>query len=130
MSEESTSPWITYNCVEIYDTQLAIEYMSRKLDKNLSLNLTDEQKAVSQAFTKLSEQSLRWVILLHRFVYHPDKQETGLSWLWRHILPFKARKAAYYQGYGKLNKDEVYRIGKSDLRSIDDFIGNKKFLMG
>lgn len=34
------------------------------------------------------------------------------------------------QGYGRHSEQEVVEIGKDDLKSINDFIGNKKFLMG
>jgi hypothetical protein len=78
----------------------------------------------------LVEESLRWVIMLHRLVYYPDQEETGLSWLWLTILQFKARRAAKHQGYGCYSKEEVYEIGKDDLKAIDDFIGENRFFMG
>jgi hypothetical protein len=33
-------------------------------------------------------------------------------------------------GYGRHSKEEVYRIGKDDLKAINDIIGNNKFLFG
>jgi hypothetical protein len=34
------------------------------------------------------------------------------------------------QGYGRHSENEVVQIGKDDLKAINDYIGNKKFIMG
>ena len=35
-----------------------------------------------------------------------------------------------FQGYGRHTKEEVYSIGKADLKAIDDLIEANKFLFG
>lgn len=40
------------------------------------------------------------------------------------------KKATWLQGYGRHSEQEATKIGKDDLKSINDYIGNKKYLFG
>jgi hypothetical protein len=45
-------------------------------------------------------------------------------------MGIKIKKAAYYQGYYRHSQEEVYSIGKKNIKALNDFIGDKKFLLG
>ena len=50
MSKKGKTPWITLNSVDVADSQLSIEYITRELGIDIESNLTEEEKAVSRAF--------------------------------------------------------------------------------
>ncbi len=59
-SKKGKIPWINLNEFEMGDSQFIIDYLSQKLDKDLSKNLTPTQKATERAFLKMIEESLFW----------------------------------------------------------------------
>jgi hypothetical protein len=42
------TPWITFNGVEVADSQLAIEYLCRHLNINMNKHLNKEEVAISR----------------------------------------------------------------------------------
>jgi glutathione S-transferase len=46
------------------------------------------------------------------------------------IMKRKLSKILYLQGYGRHTEEEVLQIARADLKALEDFIGNKKFLFG
>jgi hypothetical protein len=70
-------------------------------------------------------------LALHRYVYRINEQELGIAnWIAKRFASPRIKKAAYYQGYFRHTKQDVYSIGQRDLKAINDFIGNSKFLLG
>lgn len=50
LSKKNKSPWITLNGVDMSDSQLSIEYITKTLGKDIEAHLGEEEKAVSTAF--------------------------------------------------------------------------------
>jgi hypothetical protein len=128
-SSKGLMPWITYNGENVDDSQFCIEYLANKLSKDLSENLNNVEKAIAHAFFKMVEESTRWCLVLQRFSYGKP-EDADLPWIVSKILGRIVVKRTKSQGYGLHQKEEVYRIGKQDLKALDDFIGNKRFLFG
>lgn len=61
-SSKGKIPWITYNGVDIADSQFCIEFLMYEFGVDLSAHLKPYEKSVVRAFLKLSEESLRWYI--------------------------------------------------------------------
>lgn len=59
-STKGKVPWITYNGIEVADSQFCIEFLAEKLDKNLSAHLSPYERSIARAFLKLNEESARW----------------------------------------------------------------------
>jgi hypothetical protein len=123
-----------------------------KFDKDLSSHLTPYEKAIARAFLKLNEESMRWAGVVHRFRYGKP-EDFGFSYLIFKYIGRKVLNEAYSQGYARHTKDEckivfihifniwlylkknliffqVYEIGLIDLKAFEDFLGDKKYLMG
>lgn len=62
-SAKGKVPWITYNGIDVSDSQFCIEFLIEKLDKDLSAHLSPYEKSIARAFLKLNEESTRWYIL-------------------------------------------------------------------
>lgn len=115
-SPKGKMPWIELNDVKLGDTQFIIEYLSKLNNINLNAHLTPVEMATSRTVMKLCEESLYWCILLHRYVYAPSPEVSGIpKWLLLYSK-FKTKKSTEIQGYGLHSKEEVYHIGRSDLR--------------
>jgi hypothetical protein len=56
-------PFITYNGVDICDSDFIIEYLSKKLNIDLSNRFSSSDLGVARAFSKMTEESLFWYIL-------------------------------------------------------------------
>lgn len=60
MSSKGKTPWITYNGMDIADSQFCIDYLNKKLGVDMNDKLTSEQKAIARAFQKMTEENLYW----------------------------------------------------------------------
>lgn len=67
---------------------------------------------------------------IHRFIFNRDPNESSVSSLVGYYYSFIIQTGAYYQGYGRHTKEQVYAIGKADLRALNDIIGDNRFLVG
>jgi hypothetical protein len=71
-SSKNLFPWITYNNVDVADSQFCIEYLSKLLGKNMNAKFDDKQAGMARCLLKISEESLRWSAVLHRFIYSAE----------------------------------------------------------
>jgi len=134
-SPEGKFPWISDvsedgEVLDVSDSQFCIEYLSEKHGINLSKHLSEKEQAIARAVVKMLEESFIWVAKLHRFVYQKDYTEVGMPSILGYYIGTKVKTETYYQGYGRHTKEQVYAIGKADLKTINDIIGDNKFLMG
>ncbi|XP_052763877.1 failed axon connections homolog [Mya arenaria] len=54
------SPWIEYNGETLGDSKLIMSYMVEKCGINLSMGLTEEQRAIGRAFQTLVDERMYW----------------------------------------------------------------------
>ncbi|HEY9832735.1 MAG TPA: glutathione S-transferase family protein [Stenomitos sp.] len=137
-------PFIRYNSQLMGDSNLIIDYLNKTLNIDPDEHLSQAEKAVSLAFTRLIEENLYWVA-----VYSLYKIED--NWLlYRNILKeliFKPLPEAmqnqflqelndqvlqqlWGHGMGRHSEPEIYEIGRRDLSALSDFLGDKPFFMG
>ena len=53
-------PYIVYNNEEYAESNLIIDFLNETFNLDATEGLSDEQQAVTRAFTKLAEESLAW----------------------------------------------------------------------
>lgn len=125
-------PWITLNDVDISDSTIAIEYLTKYFGKDLDDELDTVQKAQSRAFFKLAEDSFKWAMYVHRFKYGSlnDLVDSRFLRFALKLLTPKILKSCDAQGTGVNTKEEVYDMGKKDLKAMEDFLDNKKYFFG
>ena len=140
MSPKGKTPWITINGQDLSDSQLALEYLAKKFEKDFSIHLSEEEKAIARAFRVMLEERVYWGIALDRWVYQEGKYLTNLAPFGSFPGPLvnfiiksvgkNFRKAAFYQGIGRHSKEEVEEMINKDLEAISMYLGNKSFFMG
>lgn len=128
-SSQGLIPFIKLNNYVVEDSSRCIEYLTKVMDVNLNAGLTDEQKAVARAVHKMTEESLKWSIVLYRF-WHSDsgRKEMGLPLLAYWLFSYKVYKTCWYNGYARMSKEDIIDIAKKDLNALNTLIGKKKYL--
>lgn len=132
-SKKGKYPWIEYNGEEICDTEFIIEYLNEKFEIDLNKQYSATDLAIARAFQKMLEENTFWAVTLDRWLF--DKESTGLRLVKLHpigifFLRRLVKKSTYYHGIGRHSKEEVYHILDLDLKSLSEFLGKKKFLLG
>jgi hypothetical protein len=82
------------------DSQFCIQYLSSVYGINLNSKLNETQTGIARCLLKTCEESLRWCMVLHRFVYSRDPNESGIpSWAFKFMTP---KIKGYTHGQGKV----------------------------
>ncbi len=53
-------PWITYNGVDVEDSQLCIDYLNKECGVDLSRHLSPTDRAIARAFVRMMEEAHYW----------------------------------------------------------------------
>ena len=68
MSAKGKTPWMTFNGIDMADSQMCIEHLCENLESaDIERNLSEEQKAISRATRIMFE-----VTLISQFMYKVD----------------------------------------------------------
>ncbi|CAJ0945708.1 unnamed protein product, partial [Mesorhabditis belari] len=140
-SKEGTMPFVELDGIEYYDSAFTISNLTSALNKSsLEDHLTDEQKAVSRAFEKMTENSFNISHIPLR-LEHIGEIIATLPNIFGFLRPlvgviasrdvstrYKAVLAA--SAYGKHTREETIIIGCDDLKAISTYLGNKHFFTG
>ena len=114
------SPWITYNGQDVPDSQLAIEFLMKKLGKDLNSHLGPKEKAIAKAFRALMEDHLYWIIVYDRYVEHQGKHlktfMPAINEYYRTLAVRKMSRQCYHQGLSRLGKGEIQKMGVETLQ--------------
>ncbi|XP_077992367.1 failed axon connections homolog [Glandiceps talaboti] len=136
-SPKGKVPWIEYNGETVSDSSFIIEFLNKKLDVDLQKELSNEQKAVGQAFQRLVEENLYWSLLYARMV---DKEFSSTMRenmprgfmmdisLWRG--KGQVQKALHNQGLGRHSRAEIYQIAEHDIQALSNYLGENQFYFG
>lgn len=60
LSPQGKMPWIEYNWQQVSGTEFIIDFLEDNLGVNLNKGLSEQEKAVSRAITKMVEEHLYW----------------------------------------------------------------------
>ncbi|XP_035692343.1 failed axon connections homolog [Branchiostoma floridae] len=128
-------PWIEYNGEAMGDSGLIMEFLNREKGVDLNRSLSDADKAVGRAFTKMVEENTYWGMAWNRWIDNFDNlhdlfevSKTVMFFL----RPFKGRlqQTMWAHGIGRHSKVDLEGIIEKDLRAISTFLGTKPYLMG
>ncbi|XP_059082669.1 failed axon connections homolog [Tigriopus californicus] len=131
------APWMTINGHDLSDSQLCINFLNDKFDKDLDSHLSAEQKATSHCVRIMIEEHYMWAFAMDRYVF---SNQDFTKWL---VLPgipkclinslvkmfsSMVKKGAYVQGIGRHNRKDIEAFGLTDLGFVSTILGNKKYL--
>ncbi|XP_066289725.1 failed axon connections homolog [Branchiostoma lanceolatum] len=130
-------PWIEYNGEAMGDSGLIIEFLNREKGVDLNQSLSDADKAVSRAFTKMGEENTYWGGARYRWIDNFDTVHEVLevSWIVKILgllRPVRStiRENMWAHGIGRHSRDEIEGIVEKDIKAVSTFLGAKPYLMG
>ena len=121
----------------IADSSLIQRYLKETYSFDLDKHLTNEQKAIAEAFRRMTEEHLYWIGVYNRFVDPigkpfmmkamfdgmPIEQAEAIF----AVLQEGAKNEMYGHGIGRHNQSDIYAFGKADLDAINDYLGTKDY---
>ena len=101
---------------------------------------TYTQKAIAEAFRRMTEEHLCWTGVYNRFVDPlgklfmmkamfdgmPTEQAEAIF----AVLQENAKKEMYGHGIGRHTQSDIYSFGKGDLDAISSYLGTKRYFFG
>jgi glutathione S-transferase len=133
-------PYIEDNGKTIPDSNFILSYVKAHYGDNLDSHLSDIDKAIAHAFTKMIEENLYWTLvharwqLDHNRAVLDEKFFGSMPFPLNKIIAFKAHKNVaqklFSQGLGRHADAEIVDIGNQDLKALADFLGDKKYFLG
>ena len=124
----------------IPDSSLIQRYLTETYGIDLDKHLTPEQKAIAEAFRRMTEEHLYWMVVYNRFVDPlskpfmmkamfdgmPTEQAEAIF----AVLQENAKKEMYGHGIGRHTQSDIYAFGKGDLDAISNYLGTKSYFFG
>ncbi|XP_042863715.1 failed axon connections homolog [Penaeus japonicus] len=136
MGPKGKSPWITLNGEDMADSQLIMERLGPKFQKDLSSHLTAQEKAVAHSMRVMLDEYFLWCLAMWRYVKErgrPLVNSMHFPLSLRLMMPMFIKKvvqATYVQGIGRHSNQDVEEMGTKCLHSLSVWLGQKPFLMG
>ena len=105
---------------------------------DLDKDLDKEQLAIAEAFRRMVEEHLYWVLVHSRWIENGDKIRDGFfasvpaimrKFVFNMIVK-KVKANLYSQGMGRHTPAEIYAFGAADLQAMSDYLGDKGFFFG
>merc|ERR1711988_1337491 len=145
-SKKGMLPFIELNGEEIADSNMIIETLSKKFDKEMPAELTQDQKNVQRAMVAMVENHLHWTI-----VYWKSKDVDNilkgyklnlqsaigskapaslLNFYFKYTFCRKGMKKVRSNGMGVHTAEEIENFGKKDLQTLSEMLGDKEFFFG
>jgi len=135
MGPKGKSPWITYNGQHIADSQLAIEFLKKKLNPKVDQKISEEQLAICTTLRLMLENhfvlglaSWRWVedfSSVHNLMKIPT-----VAKIFFFYFSWKIKGNIKSQGFGLHSIPEQHKMASDDLRTTSKILGNRKFFGG
>jgi len=145
-SKKGMLPFIELNGEEVADSEHIIEVLSKKFEKSMPAELSQEQKNVQHAMITMVENHLHWTIVHWKTKdvenilkgYKLNLQDvlgskvpaSVLNFYFKHSFCRKGLKRVRSSGMGALSAEDIENSGKKDLQTLSEMLGEKEFFFG
>lgn len=141
MSGKQKCPWITFNGVDVADSQLAIEFLAKTLEKDIDSHLTLEEAASARAIRIMIEDHFYWGVAVYRWVHDNGKYLANFKSIFGPLPGFLLKRIrkkvgqlvgtqANSAGLGRHSREDLEEMCCKDLKAVSTLLGSKKFMMG
>jgi len=125
------TPWISLNGEHIADSQVCIEYLTKKFNVEWNGRYSEKEKATARLVRVLFEDRIFWELALWGFVNGSEGLKfMKLPWLIGKYLSYVYGKNAWGQGLGRHPQEVITAWTLEDMNAIGVILGNNKFLLG
>jgi glutathione S-transferase len=133
-------PYIKDGNVKLADSRFIIEHLKTRY-RDLDLELTQAEAALSLAMQRLIEEHLFWATMYSRWQYTDANWQVNKKAIFSVLPPVIRDVAAIYyrrriqrqilgHGTGRHNAKEVFELGMQDIDALSACLGNKKYFLG
>jgi len=145
-SKKGLLPFIELNGEEIADSNMIIETLSKKFEKEMPAELSQDQKNVQHAMIAMVENHLHWTTVYWRSKdvdnilkgYKLNLQTaigskapaSILNFYFKYTFCRKGLKKVRANGMGVHTAEEIENFGKKDLQTLSEMLGEKEFFFG
>jgi glutathione S-transferase len=134
-------PFIDDDGRKVSDSRLIVNYLKSAYGDNDAALLSLEQQGIAKAYERLLEEHLYWGCMVSRWNYTEENWQTNKQAIFGGLPPvicdvvaaitrrkFKAQIIGH--GIGRLTHEELFELGKEDIDSLANFLGDKPYFMG
>merc|ERR1711915_984186 len=145
-SRKGMLPFVEINGEEIADSNMIIETLSKKFEKEMPAELSQDQKNVQHAMIAMVENHLHWTTVYWRSKdvenilkgYKLNLQTaigskapaSILNFYFKYTFCRKGLKRVRSNGMGVHTAEEIENFGKKDLQTLSEMLGDKEFFFG
>ena len=134
-------PFIEDNGKRIADSQFIIEYLRHTYGDRVDAHLSPEERAVSNALQRLTENHLCWAFVFARFGKRDANWAENKRAVFGRLPPVVRDLVAAFarrqmlkemrgHGMGRHTEEEIYLLGRQDLDALSAYLGAKRWFMG
>jgi glutathione S-transferase len=134
-------PYIEDNGRKLSDSRLIVNYLKTAYSNTLDDHLTLKQQGIAKACQRLLEEHLYWAGMVSRWNYTEANWKTNKQAIFGGLPPvIRDLAASLYRrrinsqitghGAGRLTPEELFELGKEDIDSLANFLGDKPYFMG
>ena len=134
-------PYLEDQGRKLSDSRLIVNYLKATYGDNDKALLSSEQIGIAKAYQRLLEEHLYWAGMFTRWDFTEANWQTNKQAIFGGLPPIaRDLAAAIYRvkiksqikghGLGRLTQEEIFELGKEDIDSLADFLGNKLYFMG
>jgi glutathione S-transferase len=134
------NPWIEIDGEPMGDSELIIDFLSKKYGVDLDAGLSAEQKAIGLAWRRTFEEHFHQVLEWELFVHPAGKayirkalvsqMPPVIGPLAFSMLSSKLQKQLYARGLARHMPDIIAAKGQADVNAMATFLGDRPFLLG
>ncbi|ODM89382.1 hypothetical protein Ocin01_17300, partial [Orchesella cincta] len=136
MGPHGKMPWVTYNGVNIADSQLIIEFLNKEFGVSINAsNISKEQLAAARACRIVMEDHFLFGIMQYRVVDNINSLHKlmKIPTILKPLLPIQLRQTKQKmvgQGIGAHSPEDIYQMTEADLHTASAMLGSKRFFSG
>ncbi|MGR9086819.1 MAG: glutathione S-transferase family protein [Gammaproteobacteria bacterium] len=134
-------PFIEDGGKHIADSRLILHHLQAQYGTGNDADLSPSQQAAAKAIQRLLEEHLYWASMATRWDYSDSNWQAIKQAIFGVLPPFvrDVVASAYRRrikgqilghGIGRLNRDEIFALGKEDIDTLAIFLGEKSYFMG
>eukprot|EP01118_Nematostelium_gracile_P008350 TRINITY_DN2767_c0_g1_i2.p1 TRINITY_DN2767_c0_g1~~TRINITY_DN2767_c0_g1_i2.p1 ORF type:complete len:284 (+),score=56.54 TRINITY_DN2767_c0_g1_i2:108-959(+) len=131
-------PAIELNGKVYTDSAVIIEHLCNHFNVQIDDNLSEEQKAISNAFVRLLENHFVFAAVYDRWHYEPGWKQFSAEILPNAIIrniigPFiraRVKRDLWGHGVSRHCIQNIRKFADDDLQSVSTMLGNKKYFFG
>ncbi len=123
---------------QIPDSTHILAHLKKAHNIDLDQELSPEQMAVAEAFRRMIEEHLYWVLVYSRWIENGDEVREGFfgsvpaimrKFVFNMIVK-KVRASLYGQGMGRHTPAEIHAFGAADLEAVSQYLDTRDYFFG